>query len=163
MRSAAEAPGSAAGAPGGPTSAGFSAAPGGSPLPGASTPAGPPTPDAPSPGVGPAGPTGPGWTTGQGPTGPGWTTGSGWTTGADPWSRRAQREARRAERRAYRASRGPGSGAVALGLLLILVGAWALVRTMYPAIDIDRWWPIALVILGAVLIVGSFRRTSGPG
>ncbi|MBI2776255.1 MAG: hypothetical protein HYX57_03155 [Chloroflexi bacterium] len=71
---------------------------------------------------------------------------------------------RRAERRAARAERG-GQGALVIGLLLVLVGAWFLIRRYVPARDGDLLWPIVLIILGAVLLVGALgrgRRDDGP-
>ncbi len=72
---------------------------------------------------------------------------------AERWARREQRRARRAERW----GRSDGFGAVIFGVLLILVGGFFLLRTYYPSIDTDQLWPIILVVLGAVLVVGSFR------
>ncbi len=104
-------------------------------------------------GPGPAGPSGPGWT-----AGPGWAggpAGPGWTSGSDAWSRQARREARRTARRARRDS---GSGALVIGVILILVGAYALARTFIPELQLDRYWPAALVVLGVILIASSLRR-----
>jgi phage shock protein PspC (stress-responsive transcriptional regulator) len=59
------------------------------------------------------------------------------------------------EQRLRRAGSG---GAVVFGLILIALGAWFLVDQYLPAFDRDLIWPIALVVLGAVLLVVSLRR-----
>ena len=82
------------------------------------------------------------------PTGPG----SPSPTTGQPMSRSDWRAARRAARR----ERGAG-GAIVLGLLLVLVGGWFLVRRYVPEIDAGLIWPIIIVGLGVVLIAGSFR------
>lgn len=73
-------------------------------------------------------------------------------TSGQPMSRSDWRAARRAARR----ERGAGGGIV-LGLLLMLVGGWFLVRRYVPEIDAGLIWPIIIVGLGVVLIAGSFR------
>ena len=55
------------------------------------------------------------------------------------------------------ARRGP-SGSVVAGLVLIAVGGWFLVREFLPAFDLDWLWPVALVLVGVVLIAGATRR-----
>ncbi len=82
-----------------------------------------------------------------------------------PWwsardSRRAARDARRAARRA-RSDDGGRSGALLLGLVLIAVGGWFLVRQYLPTIGLDLSWPFVAVGLGLVLILVSLRR-GGP-
>ena len=67
--------------------------------------------------------------------------------------RRAEREARRAARRAD-----GSNGALVFGAILIVVGTLFFVRQFLPAIDFDIFWPSALVVLGVVLVIGSFRR-----
>lgn len=68
--------------------------------------------------------------------------------------RRAEREARRAARRAD-----GGGGAVVLGGILVVVGALFLARQFLPELDFDLLWPIALVVIGVALVLGSVRRT----
>jgi predicted anti-sigma-YlaC factor YlaD len=51
---------------------------------------------------------------------------------------------------------------VIFGILLILVGGFFLLRTYYPSIDTDRLWPIILVVIGAVFVIGALRPGSGP-
>ncbi|HEY3523833.1 MAG TPA: PspC domain-containing protein [Candidatus Limnocylindrales bacterium] len=71
---------------------------------------------------------------------------------------RARWRDQRREARAARRERGDGSGgAVLFGILLVLVGAWLLARRYLPAVDFDRLWPVALVVLGIALVVLSIR------
>lgn len=51
-----------------------------------------------------------------------------------------------------------GVGAVVIGLVLVLIGAFFLLRQFLPDLDIDRLWPIAVIGLGLLLIAGSLRR-----
>ena len=81
-----------------------------------------------------------------------------------PMDRRAARDAARDARRAARSERRDGSGAILFGLILIVVGGYFFARAYLPDIDANRAWPIILVVLGAVLLLGSFRRGSDhPG
>lgn len=50
-----------------------------------------------------------------------------------------------------------GRGAIAAGLVLILIGALFLAREAIPGFDLGRLWPIASVVLGVVLVVLSIR------
>ena len=61
----------------------------------------------------------------------------------------------RAQRRARRG--GSGGGAIVLGAILVLVGAWLLARAYFPLLDADRIWPVALILLGILLLVGALR------
>jgi len=73
--------------------------------------------------------------------------------------RAARREARRAARAAVRGSR-EGRGPVILGAILVLVGAWFLVRRYIPALDSDFLGPIVLIVIGALLVGGAVSRKS---
>jgi phage shock protein C len=58
-----------------------------------------------------------------------------------------------------------GSPGMVLGAILILIGAYLLVREYLPDLDLDRFWPLILVALGVGLLVvamGGSRR-AGPG
>jgi phage shock protein C len=69
----------------------------------------------------------------------------------------------RAERRAARrATRGPSSGGIVLGLLLILVGGWFLLRDVFPWIDEQLFGPGILIAIGALLDVMALRRPTPP-
>ena len=55
--------------------------------------------------------------------------------------------------------RGSG-GAVIFGVILIALGAWFLIDQFVPAIPTDLLWPVALVVLGIVLLAIALRRPS---
>jgi phage shock protein PspC (stress-responsive transcriptional regulator) len=63
------------------------------------------------------------------------------------------RESRRAARRARRASGQPGRGGLVAGAILIVIGAFFLVREFIPWFDWNLWWPIGLIGLGALLLI----------
>jgi phage shock protein C len=141
-----------------------------------STPTDPSAPGFAAPGFAapPAGPggAGPGGA-GPGPSAPGfaappagsWSPGSSWSDPSAQPSRHAAREARRAARRAGRGygSDRSGAGGIIGGLILVALGAYFLVRTFAPQLEVDRYWPAGLVVLGLVLVGLSIRRTPGPG
>ena len=52
-----------------------------------------------------------------------------------------------------------GGGAVVLGIVLVVLGAWFLLRRFVPQIDGDVLWPVVLLLLGGALVVGSLRRS----
>jgi phage shock protein C len=56
------------------------------------------------------------------------------------------------------AVRTPGPLPLLLGVALVLVGAWYLVRPLLPTIDFRAMWPLLAVGLGVVLIVASVVR-----
>jgi phage shock protein PspC (stress-responsive transcriptional regulator) len=61
----------------------------------------------------------------------------------------------------YRAGvdrRNRGGGAVIFGLILIVLGAWFLLRRFVPQIDPDVVWPVVLLVLGGALVLGAMRR-----
>lgn len=80
------------------------------------------------------------------------------TTATADWH--AQRMADRAVRRARRRERN-GFGAVIFGIVLVLIGGFFLVQAYLPDLDVGRFWPIILVIVGMALLLGSFRPGSG--
>ena len=59
-----------------------------------------------------------------------------------------------------RLRRGGSGGAVIFGVILIGLGVWFLIDRYVPAIDTDLLWPVALVVLGIVLLVLALRRPS---
>ena len=89
--------------------------------------------------------------------------GAAWTADLGTASRQAAREARRAARRAEHGPGPdrPGAGGIVAGLILIGLGSYFLVRTFAPQIDLDRFWPAGLILVGVVLIALSIRRTPG--
>ena len=64
------------------------------------------------------------------------------------------------ETQEQRLRRAGSGGAVIFGLILIGAGVWFLVDQYLPAIDSDLLWPVALVIVGIVLLVVALRRPS---
>jgi phage shock protein C len=56
------------------------------------------------------------------------------------------------------AARTPGPLPLLLGVALVLLGAWYLVRPYLPTIDFRAMWPLLAVVLGVVLIVASLVR-----
>jgi phage shock protein C len=75
---------------------------------------------------------------------------------------RADRWEARAARRAERGHDGR-SAATVVGILLILVGAWYLVREFLPSIDFDWFWPLVLVGLGILVLVLAVRPRDDAG
>jgi phage shock protein C len=67
------------------------------------------------------------------------------------------RAARRAARRAHRAE-SDGRGVVIFGAILIIVGAWFLIRRYVPALDGDLLGPIVLIVIGGLLLAGAMTR-----
>ncbi len=62
------------------------------------------------------------------------------------------------------AARDAGSGGragVVLGIGLVVVGAWFLLREYLPDINWGLLWPLVLVGIGALILVTSMRRRAG--
>ncbi|CAN5772755.1 hypothetical protein BH24CHL6_BH24CHL6_14250 [soil metagenome] len=57
--------------------------------------------------------------------------------------------------------RGDNSGPLILGALLIIIGGLFLLQQFFP-IDIGRLWPLAVIAVGVLLIVGAFGRRTRP-
>lgn len=57
-----------------------------------------------------------------------------------------------------RSGRRSGSGSWVVGLVLIGLGLYFLAREYLPDIDFDRLWPLGLVLLGLILLVGAIRK-----
>jgi phage shock protein C len=49
-------------------------------------------------------------------------------------------------------------GSLVLGLVLVAAGVFFLVREFVPEIQWGRVWPVALLIVGGVLLIGSLRQ-----
>jgi phage shock protein PspC (stress-responsive transcriptional regulator) len=73
-----------------------------------------------------------------------------------PASEPTRREARRARRAARRGSGNPG---MVFGLILVIVGAWFLLRQYLPSLDLGWVMPGALIVIGLVLVVGALNRS----
>jgi phage shock protein PspC (stress-responsive transcriptional regulator) len=70
----------------------------------------------------------------------------------------SEREQRRMLRRERRGN-GEMAGAVVFGLILILAGAFFLLRDYVPSINWSQIWPLGLIAIGAVLLLAAmFRR-----
>jgi len=137
----------------------FGAAPGVADMPGVGAAA---------PGVGSSAPEGAAVAAGTppvvDPTAP--APGAAMPSGAPPTFWADDREARRAARRARRASGQPGRGGLVAGAILIVIGAFFLVREFVPWFDWNLWWPIGLIGLGALLLVVALtpgRSSDGSG
>jgi phage shock protein C len=59
---------------------------------------------------------------------------------------------------ARRARRHSGGGSWIVGLSLIGLGLYFLAREYFPDVNVDRLWPLGLVLLGVVLLLGALRR-----
>jgi phage shock protein C len=54
-----------------------------------------------------------------------------------------------------------GQAGVVIGIGLVVVGAWFLLREYLPEIDWGLIWPLVLVGIGALVVVTSMRRSDG--
>lgn len=54
------------------------------------------------------------------------------------------------------------SGALVLGVALVLIGAYLFARQLFPLLDLGRFWPILVILIGLVLIVTAFGRRQSP-
>lgn len=66
-------------------------------------------------------------------------------------------------RRRSGAERGDDRGPLIGGLVLILIGAFFLLRQFIPEIDLGSWWPLILVGIGVILVITSVRPDRDPG
>jgi phage shock protein PspC (stress-responsive transcriptional regulator) len=57
--------------------------------------------------------------------------------------------------------RGPGMGVVLFGVILVIVGVAFLINQLVPSVDMAILWPVAAIILGAVLLVAAFIPGGG--
>ncbi len=91
-----------------------------------------------------------------GPWGPPPPIGSDWHT-VRAYAR-AQRRAQRAYWRQQRWGGDPGTAGLIFGVLLVLVGGVFLIGQTLPNFDTTLFWPVALIVVGALLLAGAFRR-----
>ncbi|HSG86504.1 MAG TPA: PspC domain-containing protein [Candidatus Limnocylindrales bacterium] len=90
----------------------------------------------------------------SGPSGAG-----GPPTGAQAaWVPPAQAYADRRARRSARRGRNDGAVALVFGVILILAGAWFLLRPYLPRFDWDLLWPIGIIAVGVLFIVLAMGR-----
>jgi phage shock protein C len=86
-----------------------------------------------------------------------------WAPSPSEARRQARREARAARRAAGGSDGGRASGAIIGGALLILLGAFFLLREFLPAFDFDLVWPLILVGIGVALLVYALRPGRNGG
>jgi phage shock protein C len=112
--------------------------------------------------AGAAGPAGGGPATGDQAGGAWGGWGSPPPVGSDWRSARAYARAQRRAQRAYwRQQRWGGdasSAGLVFGLILVIVGGVFLLQQAMPGFDSALIWPIGLIVLGALLLAGAFRR-----
>ena len=53
---------------------------------------------------------------------------------------------------------GERNGALALGVVLVVVGGWLLLRQYFPVFELGQLWPVLLVGVGVLLVVSAFWR-----
>jgi len=51
----------------------------------------------------------------------------------------------------------PGNAGIVAGVILVALGVWFLVD-QYVSIDWDLLWPVAIMVLGGILIAGALMR-----
>ena len=90
-----------------------------------------------------------GWAPGGGP-GPGQSPdpSSGWATPPPPWPTPPQ---------GWNTQRAAGNAGLVAGGVLVLLGIWFLIDE-YVDIDWSLAWPVAIIAVGGLLIVGAVRR-----
>jgi phage shock protein PspC (stress-responsive transcriptional regulator) len=54
-----------------------------------------------------------------------------------------------------------GGGAIIGGIFLVLLGAYFLVRSLAPDIELGPFWPVVLIVIGIALLIGSVRPGRG--
>ena len=72
---------------------------------------------------------------------------AGWQPG---WEQRHHHDHDHDERR----------GAIVGGVFLVLLGLAFLAQELIPDLDIGRFWPVILVVIGGALILSSIRRSA---
>jgi phage shock protein C len=83
---------------------------------------------------------------------------------ATPGDWEPSRRETRAARRAARRKRGDSAAPAVIGLFLVMLGGFFLVREWLPQLDFDWFWPLMLIGLGVLLLVFALaRRPTDPG
>ena len=54
--------------------------------------------------------------------------------------------------------RADGRAGIAVGAGLVLIGTWFLLREYLPSFNWNLVWPVAIVAIGVVILVGALRR-----
>lgn len=91
-----------------------------------------------------------------GPWGPPPPPGADWRAARAYW--RAQRRAERAYWRSQRAGGDASTAGLIVGAILVVVGGLFLLRETVPGFDAALFWPVVLIVVGALLLAGAFRR-----
>ncbi len=60
-----------------------------------------------------------------------------------------------------RRDRGPSATQLVIGFVFILTGTWLLLREFAPELEPSRFWPVAIVALGLVLLLASLLSRAG--
>ena len=55
-------------------------------------------------------------------------------------------------------TRPQGATGILVGVLLMVVGGYLLVRQLFPELNLERFWPVALIAIGVVFVAASLRR-----
>lgn len=71
--------------------------------------------------------------------------------------RSMERARRRAERRAGRVGGHDSSAGVIFGVVLVVLGGWFLLQEYIPELDAGRIWPVILIVIGVVVLLGAIR------
>ncbi len=82
------------------------------------------------------------------------------TPAAAPPPNHDQRRARQHAERAERRSRRPHAASFIVGGSLIVLGSWFLLREYLPALDMSRFWPLAVVGFGILLVLLALSQRS---
>ncbi len=99
---------------------------------------------------------GPGTWGNWGPPPPPPPPGADWHTQRAYW--RAQRRAQRAYWRSQRWGGDASMAGLVFGVILVVVGGIFLLQQAVPSFDVSLVWPAALIVIGAALLAGAFRR-----
>ncbi len=91
-----------------------------------------------------------------GPAGPPPPPGADWHAARAYW--RAQRRAERAYWRSQRAGGDASTAGLIFGAILVAVGGLFLLRETVPGFDAALFWPLILIVVGALLLAGALRR-----
>jgi hypothetical protein len=52
------------------------------------------------------------------------------------------------------------NGALVLGVVLVVVGGWLLLRQLFPVFELGQFWPLILIGIGVIFVVSAFWRRS---
>ena len=55
-------------------------------------------------------------------------------------------------------TRPQGATGILVGIVLMAVGGYLLARQLFPELDLERFWPVALIAIGVFFVGASLRR-----